>query len=428
MDQGSSASASAGQSSQAFRGQDSMAVRGYRIAIFLAVLTGLTIGQLEVLVDQPRAVPYDVERDERAVRRFYDTVNAVLAGGPGSALLDVAHADFTNHDFGRTTSENIDAFINSLLDLRDVSPGSSVDVLSVEPSEKFLVVETSVAGISPITLGDHLMERSANRASREFVRVSGGKVIQRWAESLSLGRVKALLQIDDIALAGDLAFVHLAKVEIAPGGRIALDQHLEAVIVVESGAGRLEGSASYGAGSGQSDTPRDTHVLPGAPVSVHRGLAFSVWQEGPLPLVLILATVAEPALSTQLNGLPTADLLHDDAHVTVHFDMKQLVAVPTRGVYQLEGWVVEANHGAAIDIQSLSGPSLVIALDGRLRIGVHAGPVGWRSAQSRTTLDRDTIDLLPGDEIVVKLSSIVTLRAWDDRPATFLFLAFATGT
>ena len=85
------------------------------LALALAVLTGLTLGQLSLpggnLIEQ--SPPRSTQATQTGVD-FYDAVDAYLATGQTATLRRLLHPDIVNHSDGQPATTGIEAFLDRI--------------------------------------------------------------------------------------------------------------------------------------------------------------------------------------------------------------------------------------------------------------------------------------------------------------------------
>jgi len=214
------------------------------VALALALLTGLTLGQMNLPIGETiEPSSSQSSSASQTGKEFYDAIDSYLTNGDASKLRTLVQPDFIDHTAGDPTAPGIEASLRHLDAMRSFDAGTRLKAIWVSASGDLARFAISIAP-RPIdhALGAPINESTFSEGS-ETLRVTDGRVAERWSDRQSAVPVTSISSIAWDPPAASQTLPAIERVTMLSGSKLTLKIGTTHVIVVEKGALTIEGTA-----------------------------------------------------------------------------------------------------------------------------------------------------------------------------------------
>jgi hypothetical protein len=152
-------------------------------ALALALLTGLALGQLQLLggaLIQPS--PGGSSQAPSAGVEFYAAIDAYLATGETGRLRALTHPDFIDHTAGVPATPGIEAVLHQLDALQALDPGARLTVQPLSSSRDMARFAVSIAPSADARVLGLPLAQTETAVTSETLRIVDGRVAERWSD------------------------------------------------------------------------------------------------------------------------------------------------------------------------------------------------------------------------------------------------------
>lgn len=209
--------------------------------IALSIVIGTVIGIVAFRVTGHQQSTIDRRSaDPTLGYAFYEGIDQLLAGGTADALEATVSEGFVDHGSDRMGDWSTSDLIEHLMAFRESFPGMRfvVDDIQATPG-------TLVASIEPVRPPETLLAGvplsvEPVAGGYEMLRVQSGRVTERWSSGLPELELRAF---DDAGFTAGAAFgasIRLERIDLPRAGMVTLTMHGQSIVMVESGALRIE--------------------------------------------------------------------------------------------------------------------------------------------------------------------------------------------
>lgn len=401
-----------------------MARRGLYIALPLMLLTGLVLGQLLSMSSQPvKMVTTSTSLSDSTApvaESFYDAVNQFFATGDSSGLSSVLASEYRGHVDYQSESETAQEFIHHLGTLRQTFPLLQMHIVELLEQTDTVAVELTLTGAKG-SFGDISLEAGREGVSYEFLRVEGGKVAERWSNSLLLPVIQfvanACLPIG--ALEG--SEVWFERWTFAGGGGSTFEEELPYLLVGESGAVVIQAdSAGENEWSRLSPVDEQTNVNGGivdvTSMLVPGRARIRLWNKTEVASTVIQIAV-RPAWSVPASRQTTgANAVFDRVAIVIQGG---IVTPEQNGDYLISVGLVELSPGVSIPSHEVSGSEYVSIVSGSIGVAVLGEPAVWYQGYGRLAAVLNNQIVQAGEGIRGNPGTWMEYRTVGEAPAVF---------
>ncbi len=392
------------------------------IASFLALLTGLVLGQLGSLavprLQSASFVSTVSDQELAAARAFYDEMNRFLATG-NSEVESMLALDFVDYTGSRPSGQNAEQLMAGWSAIGVFLPHIQLEVVDLQAWGTQIAVRLEIRpGPASVISGIPVAAPAASSAV-EFLRIQNGKIAERWSNDDRLPGMAMTLHADFDRTGSALSGPVIQRLSLPAGQEAALTGDDTVVLRVISGELQLNRAAvdpqrggrptSDPVESGQirivSDA--DTLVLRNLSPTATDLLAFSLY--GLYPVETPLSTTATAVIAP---GIETMNLAYMPLQMTAPLDKRLRLSVTE----------VTLPAGAWVAPHTPDGVEEIVVLDGTLEASVQSG---------RALISAGNVPSKPFDGVETasagqgfSASSFATLgyRVTSAQPATLLIM------
>lgn len=237
-------------------------------AVVLALLTGLTAGQLGGLIghDFGAQTARPSGRAALLASAYYDAVNAYLSGADPSHLNDLIATDYSGHPGEDSIDEPKDQFLTRLGWFAHAFPHLRVRAEVVSTNPDLAVVQVTIEGTGGGSYEGIPIDIQPNPAAIEILRFEGDLLAEQWSHVWWPGQYALLGSVQAAISTGGVLQPRLERIELQAGGRLALGIGSAHLLLIESGGLTIQGTG------GPSRTPAypkgESNVLFAGPMAV----------------------------------------------------------------------------------------------------------------------------------------------------------------
>ena len=206
------------------------------VALALALLTGLTLGQMHLLGGEFIELSPGVSRETtRTGMDFYDSINAYLATGEPDRLRMLVQPDFVDHAAGDEAMPGIEAFLRQLDTLRAFDAGARLNATPVSVSGDIVRFTVSIApGADAQVLGLPFAGIQRFPAS-DAVQIADGRVAERWSDLQLPVAMTSLASIAWDPPAASQMLPAIERITMLSGSTLTFKVGTAHIIIVEQG-------------------------------------------------------------------------------------------------------------------------------------------------------------------------------------------------
>jgi hypothetical protein len=404
-------------------------------ALVLALLTGIVLGQLRGLrAPVSTTISASNPLGLVAAETFYAGINELLATGNPDALRPIADDAYVEH--------GVPPYPDSLASLEEYLLG----VRNVFPRARYVATDTIAQGdlvISRLAIDGPLesdstgapLASTGHSPGFDVLRVERGRIIERWPSAAQ--PAPASIETVDFPVLLENAIVpqaaRLERLTIDPHGRYASELHGGTMLLIESGEVEVHqqsayASASYlvpAARSAADFTISGTHVA-GETVAIPATMSFRVANTGAtnasvLALTIVLLSNNAPMVTAEwdvdpgigmsrtllVSGVPVPDSIAE-----IGLRLHQIALGP----------------GAEIPRHLVTGGELLLVIEGRAEVFMHAGHAGVVTEQGMVSRRDGVIPLAAGQGLGANEESELACRAIGETGALLLLVTIEPAT
>jgi hypothetical protein len=378
----------------------------------LAALTALALLAAALAVRPPEPVALDgaAEASSRAVvRRFYETVNAVIATGDAAPLAAVLAPDYAEADGTGVLVPGREALDRSLRTLHEIAPDLRLDAADLVGDGDRVAAVVSTRGAERATALGLPLISPVLWGSVDIFRVTDGRIAARMGAAergtqLEPGAVEVPLDLPlpsaRVATVQRLSFEPAASLS-AP----AVDG--PRVLAVEAGALAVAAAGIVPSGDAQSGDA--ANLAAGEWLVLPTGAAYEARNAGREPAVLL------EVLATASTALPGKADGRAEGVTTPVLAGGLLTPVPTGQATLMTGRLTLA-PGAGLAWSGPVGVTMLAVEAGTLELATEGAPAWVRSAPDGSGESRRSTTLAAGDGARVGTGTGAELRNAGEEP------------
>jgi hypothetical protein len=206
------------------------------VSLALALLTGLTLGQMHLLGGEFIELSPGVSRETtRTGMDFYDSINAYLATGEPDRLRMLVQPDFVDHAAGDEAMPGIEAFLRQLDTLRAFDAGARLNATPLSVSGDIVRFTVSIApGADAQVLGLPFAGIERFPAS-DAVQIADGRVAERWSDLQLPVAMTSLASIAWDPPAASQMLPAIERITMLSGSTLTFKVGTAHIIIVEQG-------------------------------------------------------------------------------------------------------------------------------------------------------------------------------------------------
>ena len=213
-------------------------------AVVLALLTGLTAGQLGRTISNDFDT-HSLRPSGRAAllaSAYYDAVNAHLSGKAPSDLDALIAADYSGHPDQDGIDEGKDQFLTRLAWFADAFPLLRIRAELVSTTPDLAVMRVSFEGTGGAHYEGIPIDFQSNQTAIEILRFDDDVLVEQWSHVRCPGQYELLGSMESFITTGGVLQPRLERIELQVGGRMALDTSSAHLLLIESGGLTIEGT------------------------------------------------------------------------------------------------------------------------------------------------------------------------------------------
>ena len=212
------------------------------IAVVLALLTGLVLGQLGSLATQPAAFRSTTSSTApgalATARAFYDNLNLLLETGDRAIESSIAPG-FIEHVSDGQPDRSLPEMIDWLLATRATWPQMRVTIVSLDQHDSMIVARLEIDPGNPRSIPGVPLPAFEPRLVTEHLRIEGGGITDRWSAVLGLPVSTLALQTELSWNSPALTMPAVVRIALEPGHVMQVPLDGPAILRVESGTVQL---------------------------------------------------------------------------------------------------------------------------------------------------------------------------------------------
>lgn len=217
------------------------------IAVILALLTGLILGQLGSLSTQPGVFRSDQPSVEpqllATARSFYDDMNLLLETG-NRAFESTLAPGFAEHLPGGQADRTLPEMVDRLLATRAIWPNMHVTIVSLDQNDSMTVADLRIDPGVPRPIPGLPLTALEPMAVTEYLRIDRSGITDRWSANLNLPAATTVLQTELSWAPPSMTMPAIARIELEPGRTVEVPLDGPAIFQVESGTVQLSQSSN----------------------------------------------------------------------------------------------------------------------------------------------------------------------------------------
>lgn len=402
------------------------------IAVALALLTGLALGQLTLLGG--RSFEQRPGRPAEAMRiglEFYDAIGVYFATGQASGLRALMHPDFVDHRGSQPAARGTEAFLRALDAVRPFVTGDGLSATPTMSSGSLAHFSVALPGASATIFGLPLAE-TRDLQNTEILRIDDGRIVERWSDFSAPAVLTPLASIVwDPPPASQMAPA-IERVTMLHGSRMTLKHGTAHVVLVESGSLTII-EAPRGASNPPEFPPDRAAIaeakalvaLPGSAVFAAGSSPYTLVNDGPAVARALLIRISGYALSSGSSASGAFGTSKNDGGVQIETLAASPVLDNRNGDWTIEIGRATLAAGTAIPRHNVEGSQLLVVEQGTLDATLGA----CKSRCARTiagagTLAGERHTLQAGHGISVSEGATAAYRA-TAAPVTVLIVTVA---
>ncbi len=208
------------------------------IAAFLALLTGLVLGQLGSLavprIQSATLVSAVPAQELETVRSFYDEMNGFLATGDRGVESMLA-GDFVDHTSSLSSGRNTEQLMADWSAIGAFVPHIQLEVVDLQAWGTLIAAHLKIRpGPASVISGIPVPAPSASSVI-EFLRIQNGKVAERWSSDDRLPGMALTVHADFQRTGPSLSGPIIQRLSLPAGQEVALSGDDSVVLRVVSG-------------------------------------------------------------------------------------------------------------------------------------------------------------------------------------------------
>jgi hypothetical protein len=402
------------------------------IALVLALLTGLTLGQLTLLGGSSfEKSPGRSTEATRTGLEFYDAVETYLVSGQIGALQKLVQSDFIDHIDGQLATSGAEAFLHQLETLRAFDSRGRLTATPVSSSGDLVRFAVSVLPGAESTILGLPFAQPEVAAFSDTLRIAGGRVAERWSNfQAPIATTLLTSMVWDPPPASQM-LPAINRMTMLSGSSLTLQLGTAHVIVVESGSLTITGTPR-GAGSSLPEFPEESRRLEDAePLIALPGLAVVAAGDGPYRVVND-GPVVTRALLIRIAGYshsgdrPETGTSHNDVGVQIETLAAAIVLPNHKGNWTIEIGRATLAPGTIIPAHEVAGSELILVEQGALDADL--GACAQRCIQTIESAGAFAMEQTPlraGQGISASDGATPAYRVASSTPATLLIVTVA---
>jgi hypothetical protein len=403
------------------------------VALGLALLTGLTLGQLTLVGSGTfeRAPGRSTDATHTGLE-FYEAVDAYLASGQTGALRAVVHPEFIDHVGSQSAMTGLEALLDQLELLRALASESRLDVTPVPSSGELVQFAVLLPPRADATVFGLPVKQDDRFAFNDTLRVVDGRVVERWSDlQLPVTSTTIASEIWDPPAASQM-LPAISRLTALSGSTMTLRVGTTHVILVESGTLTLteipRGTPGLPEFNMESTEISDTKplVAPPGSVVVAGNSPYRITNEGSGVARALLIKIAGYDLSTNPPAYGASGTSQNDAGVQIE-TLSSAIALPNhKGAWTIEIGRATLATGARIPEHEVVGSELIFVEQGSLAADLGqctdrciqtVGGTGERASEHRV--------VRTGEGISASDSVTTEYRVTGEAPVTLLIVTVA---
>jgi len=398
-------------------------------ALVLALLTGLTLGQLTLLGGSSfEKSPARSAETTRTGLEFYDAVETYLVTRQTGELQRLVQPDFVDHLDGQPVTSGVGALLRQLETLRAFEARGRLSATLVSSSSDLVRFAVSMPPGTDATSRGLPFARRQGVAFSDTLRVADGRIVERWSNFQAPITTTPLASMVWDPPPASQILPAINRMTMLSGSSLTLQRGTAHVIVVESGSltvtGTPRGAASslpeFPSESSDQATPEPLVALPGLAVVAAGDSPYRVVNDGPAVaralLIRIVGSSDRPAPGTSQN----------DAGVQIE-SLSGAIALPNhKGNWTVEIGQATLAPGTIVPSHEVAGSELILVEQGALDADL--GPCGQRCVQTIDgvgALFTEQGPVRTGEGISASAGATSTYRVAGSTPATLLIVTVA---
>lgn len=350
------------------------------IALALALLTGLALGQMTQLGSEPfQQAPTGSTEASRTGLLFYDAIDAYFTTGQAGELQSLIQPDFVDHIDGQPEAKGIEPFLKTLDGFRAAVGGEGLTVTPMPSSGNLVRFSVEMPKADAVVLGLPIVQTKAHTYS-ETLRVDDGRVAERWS-ALQLPVVMTpLASVAWNPPPGSQMLPAIDRITMLGGSSMTLRFGAAHVIAVELGSLAIEGTPHRAVASVPEFPPDSTELadaetfvaLPGSTVFAGGNGPYRIVNEGPAVARALLIRIAGQALSSDPPAFETFGTSYNDTGVQIERLSASLSLPNHTGDWTIEIGRATLTPGTTVPAHVVAGAELISVEEGTLEANLVA--------------------------------------------------------
>lgn len=347
-------------------------------ALVLALLTGLTAGQLAALTP-PDFGTQRVRPSGRAAflaSAYFDAVNAYLSGEDASQLQALIAPDYRGHSDDDDLGEGKDQLLTRLAWLAKAFPNLRVRSEVVSTNPDLAVVQVTIEGTSGGAYEAIPLEIQPNPSAVETLRFDGDLLAEQWSKTIWPGRYDVLGSAQSTITTGGVLQPRLERIELQAGGRLALGIGSAHLLFVESGTLTIQGAGGPGRTPAYMKDESNVHFASALPIPLSEGELALAAGFGPYQLENSGSGLATLLLFRITSGIrnwnqgypvfPVAALSDSDISRVTVANGSEIESDSTS--WQISIGRVTLTEGSSLAVHPIDGSETVVVESGELLV------------------------------------------------------------
>ncbi len=409
---------------------------GLLFALGLALLTGLTLGQLTLLggssFEKPPGRPTEATRTGM---EFYDAIDVYLATGQTGELQTLVQPDFVDHIDGQSATIGFGALLSQLEVAARIRFRGRLTVTPISSSGDLVRLAVSIPPGADATILGLPVTQTEVSAFSDTLRIVDGRVAERWSDlQLPVTLTPLASTVWDPPPASQM-LPAIKRMTALSGSTMTLQLGTAHVILVESGALTItespRGAASslpeFASDSTELADAQPLVALPGSVVVAAGNSPYRITNEGPAVARALLIRIAGYALSTDLPAVGAIGTSQNDVGVQIE-TLSVANALPNRkGAWTIEIGRATFAPGTTIPTHEVAGSELIVVEQGALEAESrhHARNVASRRSRGAGAFAIEQTPIRAGQGISASDGATSAYRVAGSAPATLLIVTVA---
>lgn len=405
------------------------------IALILALLTGLTLGQLALVGGNSfEWAPVRSTEATRTGLEFYDALAVYLTTGKSAELRALAHPDFVDHTEGQPATNGVSAFLRQLESLRAFARETGLTAKVASSNGNFVRFSLSIPPDAQTSILGLPVAPIEARTFSDTLRIDDGCVAERWSDLQLPARLTVLASTAWDPPAASQMHPAVKQLTMLSGSTLTLQLGTAHVILVETGTLTIttlpRSSASslpeFPSDSDDRGEPEPIIAAPDSAVVAADSAPYRISNEGPAAASALLIRITGYALSTNRPEFSSIGTSMNDHGVQLEILSSAFELPHHTGDWTIDVGRVTLSPGSIIPDHEVTGAELIVVEQGALEADLGTCKADCiQTKEGAGSIAQGRVSVWAGQGISASNGATTTYRVASSEPVTFLLVTVA---